>query len=575
MADIADPIEIDEFEQVIAGWRAGTVDDEEFRTRRLHLGCYGIRQSDTHMVRVKVPGGLLGPEHLDALADSAERYSRGFAHVTTRQNFQLHFVALDDVPKLMRRVAEAGMTTREACGNSIRNITQSHLVGVDPTEVVDTRPVVDAFLRYFLRHPAFQTLPRKFKVAFDGSAADHAHLGIHDIGVLGLVGPDGTPGFRLFVGGGLGSSPREADVLEPFTPAHRLLSTSEAILTLFDAHGERRNRVRARMKFLVAKWGIERFREEVARVRDELEATKSYPTFDVPLRSGRPLAVALPEPSPELAAEAADAYRRWRDVNVFAHEGRDGTPRFAAYVTFHLGDVTAEQFRALAKVWRELGGDVDLRTTIRQNLLFTSLTAEQIPRLYATLRDSEMDLARAEKSGDVVSCPGAETCNLAITASRGLADAVTDALTEAGLHELEDLRINISGCPNACGQHTTADIGFSGMARRDPAGNEAPGYRVYVGARVDAGGAKFGHYVAKVPARTAPQVAVALVGRYATERQRGERFADWVARVEPASLKSSLVDYDTMPSLSEDPSYFADWGSSRQFAVILGRGECA
>ncbi|HUH07671.1 MAG TPA: nitrite/sulfite reductase [Egibacteraceae bacterium] len=574
MLQIADFAEIDEFEQVIARWRSGEIDEEEFRTRRLHMGCYGIRQSDTHMIRIKVPGGLLRPEHLDALADVSERYSRGFAHITTRQNFQLHFVNLDDVPALMRHVAEADMTTREACGNSIRNVTQSHLAGIDPTEVVDTRPAVETFVRYFLRHPAFQSLPRKFKIAFDGSPRDVAQLGIHDIGLLGMVGDDGATGFRLFVGGGLGSAPREADVLEPFTPASRLLPTAEAILTIFNEHGERRNRVRARMKFLLNKWGIDKFREEVFALREELEAERAYPDIELPVRIHAAPDAPLPPPSDELAPDAAESFLRWRDVNVFPHPIDSGV-RYAAAVTFHLGDVTVEQFRALAKTWRELGDHVEVRTTIRQNLLFTHLTAEQLSHLYTTLRDGGMDLARAEKSGDVVSCPGAETCNLAITASRGLADAVTDALVAAGLHEVEDLRINISGCPNACGQHTSADIGFSGMARRDPKGNEAPGYRIYVGARIDSGGAKFGHYVAKVPAKTAPQATVEIVGRYASERAQGEAFADWVARVTPDELKASLKVHDTMPAMDEDPAFYLDWGNSRQFEVILGRGECA
>jgi len=573
-AGYADHSEIDEFERAIDRWRSGALTDDEFRAKRLHMGCYGIRQSDTHMVRVKVPGGALLPHHLDAVADIAERYSRGFAHLTTRQNFQVHFVRTDDVPPLMRRLADAGLTTREACGNSVRTVTQSHLAGIDPTEVVDTRPAVEALTRHFLRNALFQDLPRKFKIAFDGSAHDHAHLGIHDIGFLGLV-RNGVPGFRIFVGGGLGSAPREADLLEPFTPASRLLSTAEAILTLFAEHGERRNRVRARMKFLVAKWGIEKFRTEVAATRERLESERTYPPVLLPAARHAVVDAPLPDPTPDLRPDEVDGFRRWRDANAFAHPGDDAVPRFAAYVTFHLGDVTSQQLRALAKAWREFGDAVEVRVTIRQNLLVTNLTAPQLSALYTTLRAEGMDLARAEKSGDIVSCPGAETCNLAITASRGLADAVTDALTGAGLHEIEDLRINISGCPNACGQHTTADIGFSGMARRDAEGNEAPGYRVYVGARIGEGGAKFGHYVVKVPARKAPDVAVELLGRYAAERARGERFPDWVARVTPAALKDGLGVHDAMPALADDPGFYADWGMTKPFAVILGRGECA
>jgi sulfite reductase (ferredoxin) len=581
-ASYADHAEIDAFERVIAAWRAGEIDDDTWRSKRLHMGTYGIRHSSDHMIRIKVPGGIIEPDHLEAVADVADQFSRGFAHLTTRQNFQLHFVKTDDVPALLRRVADAGLTTREGCGNSVRTITQSHLAGIDPDEVVDTRPAAEAVTRYFLRHPATQNLPRKFKMAFDGSTRDHAQLGIHDIGFLGRLDESGNPGFTLFVGGGLGSAPREADVLEPFTPASRLLPTVEAILSVFDEHGERKNRVRARMKFLLNKWGIERFRAEVETRRLRLEREQTYPEVVVPVRQAAGLPDAALPDAGSLEADLVGPYERWRDSNVFAHPvqagGADGGAEVAygAYATFHLGDLTSTQMRVLAKVWRELGEDrVQVRTTIRQNLLFVGLGAEQVPTLFAALHGEGMALARAERSGDVVSCPGAETCNLAVTASRGLAEAVTDALEASGLHEIEKLRINISGCPNSCGQHTTADLGFSGMARRDPSGNEAPGYRVYVGARVSGGAAKFGHYVAKVPARTAPAVAVALLERYSAERDRGEQFADWVARVGPAALKADLKAFDVMPALEEDPSFYTDWGNSERFAVMLGEGECA
>ncbi len=581
----ADYAEIDEFERTIDAWKAGEIDDDAFRGKRLHMGTYGIRNSADHMIRIKIPGGLIEPNHLDAVADVADGYSRGFAHLTTRQNFQLHFVKTDEVPAMLRRLADDGLTTREGCGNSVRTITQSHLAGIDPEEVVDTRQAAETVTRYFLRHPATQSLPRKFKMAFEGSSRDHAQLGIHDIGFLGMVAEDGQVGFKLFVGGGLGSSPREADVFEPFTPAHRVLPTVEAILQVFDEHGERKNRVRARMKFLLNKWGIEKFRAEVETRRLRLERENDYPTLELPVRPSARAAAAeggtlvdapLPPAGSTLAPGVLEVYEKWRDANVFAHPGADPDEvSFGAYATFHLGDVTSSQMRSLAKVWREIGDHVSVRTTIRQNLLFVGLAANEVPVLFAALHAEGMDLARAEKSGDVVSCPGAETCNLAVTASRGLAGAVTDALQANGLHEIEDVRINISGCPNACGQHTTADLGFSGMARRDPEGNEAPGYRVYVGARVDQGGAKFGHYVAKVPAKKAPDVAVALLERYASQRDLGEQFADWVARVDPKVLKVELKQYDSMPDLDEDPDFYADWGNSTRFAVQLGQGECA
>ncbi|HUG83978.1 MAG TPA: nitrite/sulfite reductase [Euzebya sp.] len=580
-ASYAEYTEIDELEKTIAAWKAGEIDDDTFRARRLHMGTYGIRQSADHMIRIKIPGGIIEPDHLDAIADVANAHSRGFAHLTTRQNFQLHFVKTDEVPAMLRRLADSGLTTREGCGNSVRTITQSHLAGIDPDEVVDTRPAAETVTRYFLRHPATQNLPRKFKMAFDGSTRDHAQLGIHDIGFLGHVDAAGNPGFTLFVGGGLGSAPREADMLEPFTPADRVLPTVEAILQIFDEHGERKNRVRARMKFLLNKWGIEKFRAEVQSRRTRLERENTYPPLELPIRpaardgDGSVVAAPLPPAGAVLAPGSLPAYEQWRDANVFAHPTEDGQgTAYGAYATFHLGDLTSGQMRALAKVWREIGEHVQVRTTIRQNLLFVGLTAAQVPVLFAVLDAEGMALSRADRSGDVVSCPGAETCNLAVTASRGLAGAVTDALEANGLHEIEKLRINISGCPNSCGQHTTADLGFSGMARRDPDGNEAPGYRVYVGARIGEGGAKFGHYVAKVPATKAPDVAVALLERYSAERDLGEQFADWVARVDPKVLKAELKQFDTMPALAEDPDFYSDWGNSERFVVQLGEGEC-
>lgn len=564
--------EIDGFEDTIASWRAGGIDDDAFRALRLHMGCYGIRQSDTHMLRVKAPLGRFTAGQFEAMAVISERYSRGWGHVTTRQNFQFHFVGIDDVPDAMRVTAAAGLTTREACGNAIRNVTMSPLAGVHPDEPLDVEAAADEVVRHFLRHPEFQDLPRKFKLAFAADPSDDAGTGFHDVGLIPATGPGGEPGYRVVLGGGLGSAPHEAVALEPFTPGHLLIPTVHAALTLFNEAGERRNRVRARMKFLVKRMGREDFVAAILTRREQAVADGLVSTV-VPhatVELGDEVALPLELPT-ELADRDRAAYRTWASGNVLRQRSAD---RFAVYASLYLGDLTTEQFRGLATAMRD--NDItDARLTIRQNVVFRDVTADRLPHLWAALAELGLDRALAEKSGDVVSCPGAETCNLALTASRGLGEAVTDELITRDLHAVEGVSINISGCPNSCGQHQAFDIGFSGMVRRDGEGNEGPGYRVYVGARIEAGGAKFGDYVAKVPAKHAPTAAARLIERYRKERGPDEPFWAWSDRTGKAGMKSLLGDLEDVPAKADDPSYYQDLGQSRAFEVILGRGECA
>ncbi len=562
--------EIEEFEQLAADYRAGRVDEDTFRSRRLHMGCYGIRQSDTHMLRVKTPLGRFSPRQFEAMAVIAERYSRGFGHITTRQNFQFHFVPLEAVGDAMRVAAYAGLTTREACGNSIRNVSLSPLAGVHPDEVLDVQAAADEVVRALLRHPAYQELPRKFKIAFAADPSDDAGTAFHDVGVLPHI-RDGEPGYRLVLGGGLGTNPREAVALEPFTPAELLLPSVVAVLDIFDAHGERKSRVRARMKFLVKKMGEEAFLAAVHARRDELvaEGLRSE-VLPHPVAVGdadAPLPEALP---PELAGRSTDAFRGWVDTNVVRQRQGD---RVAAYAALYLGDLTAEQFRGLAEAMRD--NDItDARLTIRQNVVLRDVAPDRLPYLWAALDALDLTRPLAEKSGDVVSCPGAETCNLAITASRGLGEAITEELEAKALDTVNGVRMNISGCPNSCGQHQAWDIGFSGMARRDGDGNEGPAYRVYVGGHVEDGGARFGDYVTKVPAKHAPAAAARILERFRDERVGEEPVWSWYERTGKDEVRALIADLEDAPDRSEDPSYYVDFGHTRSFEVILGQGEC-
>jgi sulfite reductase beta subunit-like hemoprotein len=565
----ADLDELDRFEAAVKQYLAGQLDPEEFRRMRLWHGVYGQRHLvDVHMVRTKLPGGVLTPDALDAMADVSERYSRGWGHITTRQNVQFHFVALADVPAALKRLAEAGVTSREACGDTVRNVTACHLAGVCPMEVLDVNAAAEAVARHFLRNPLAQNLPRKFKVAASGCAIDCALTGIHDIGILATE-VDGVKGFRLVVGGGLGTDPHAAQPIEPLTAPDELIVTAEAILRVWDREMPRHQRARARMKFLVAKMGIETFREKVLAEREKLRCSADYrkqdPALFLPKREPRPAPT-----QDEAPYETADpfGYALWRETNVI--EQRQAG-RFVAYVSVRMGDVTTEQFRTLAKASRALG--VEWRTTVRQNLVARNLRPSDVPRLYDILTEAGLNENGAERASNIVSCPGAETCNLALVASRGVASATVDALRAAGLGDVP-LSINVSGCPNSCGQQQMADIGLSGQVRRVGT-DEAPGYRILLGGRVTEGGARFGQYVAKAPAKRTPEAVVAVVGRFRDERREGERFGEWVDRVGAEAIGASLAAFDEKRTREQAPDDFTDWGDTTPFQVILGRGECA
>ncbi len=576
-----DLAEIDELDDLIAAVGAGEVSEDAFKPRRLHFGMYGIRQStDTHMIRIKVPLGRFDARQFAAMAVIAERYAPPrVAHITTRQCIQVHRVHRTEVTDVLRLVAAAGLTTREACGNAIRNVTMSPMAGIHPDEVIDLQAVALETVDHLLRHPAYQALPRKFKIAFSATEDDDAATGIHDIGVRPALGPDGSPGYRLVLGGGLGSAPHEAVELEEFTPADQLLPTAVAVLDLFDYLGEREKRVRARMKFLVKKLGRDEFVATVQARREEVLATGLRSS--VPLHPHvddadlAPAPVHLPDhlnTAPHEDRDHAARYRRWATTNVTRQ--RDGQA-FAVFASAPLGDLTIPQLRALAAMMH-VHGLVDARLTIRQNVVFRDVPADLLPAVWATLASHGLDQPFAEKSGDVVSCPGAETCNLALTASRGLGAAITTTLADDDLDTVDGVQINISGCPNSCGQHQAWDLGFSGMAKRDREGNEAPAYRIWLGGHVEAGGATFGRYVTNVPAKNAPIAANRIIADYEANRHDDEALWAYVDRIGGKLIVEDLLsDLKALPDRADDPSFYTDLGKDDGFAVILGESECA
>jgi Sulfite reductase, beta subunit (hemoprotein) len=573
--------EIARFSTAIDEYLAGDLAEDVFRVSRLNQGIYGQRQGGTNqMVRVKIPYGRIDAEQLEMLASISDLYSRGWGHLTTRQNAQFHFVQLSDTPEVLRLLASVGLTSREACGDTVRNVAGCHLAGACPYEVLDISPWAEAAHQWFLRNPLSQRLPRKFKINFSGCATDCGQAMFNDVGVIAVSRPneDGTvePGFRIFLAGGLGANPHPAQALEEFTSREDLLATIEATLRTFDHFGNRDNKLRARMKWLVDTMGIDELRERIIKERKFLRASATYP-------GGLPDAVVLAGDAPAGMGTAVvadggvpiefsglDPYRKWELANVV--RGRaNGT--VSAYAHAKLGDITSAQFRQLADIQRDFG--VEIRITNRQNFVFRGLTEDQLPALHEHLVAADMHRPGAEMSRDVVSCPGADTCNLAVTQSRGLAADIDRALGEAGLAEVGGVRVNISGCTNSCGQHHISDIGFMGFERRAH-GRAAPGYQMLLGGRVGQMEVQFGEKATKVPAKTASEAVVRVVGRFAGERTAGETFRDWLDRSGGAAVVGkTLKDLDVFPTPEENPDFYVDFDETGPYVSAVGESECA
>ncbi len=576
--------DIEKFEQMLVRYLAGDLDEDVFRVFRLGNGIYGQRQGgQNQMVRVKVPYGSIEPEQLEMIGWLVDEYSRGWGHITTRQNIQFHFVTLTKIPEVMRHLASVGLTTREACGDTVRNIQGCHLAGACPHEVLDISPWAEAAFRHFVRNPLGQRLPRKFKINFSGCQTDCGQAMFNDVGVIATTrtNEDGDleSGFRVFIAGGLGANPHPALALEDFTSREDLLPTIEALLRVFDQTGNRDNKLRARMKWLVDTLGFDELKRRVLATRKLLPASSTWPggipdvveeRGDAPAGVAAGVAPTVMGQGTPVTLRSRDPQSRWDQANVVRGIA---SGRVSAYAYAALGDITGDQFRALASIQRELGADV--RLTNRQNVVFRGLTEAQLPVLYERLQVIGMAEPGAELARDVVACPGADTCNLAVTQSRGLAKAIGDRLEEEGLADVGGVRINISGCTNSCGQHHAVDIGFFGVERRahDQA---APGYTMLLGGYVGQEQIHFGDKALRLPAKTAPEAAVRVVRRFAEERGAGETFRTWLDRSGGASvLAVGLADLDEFPLPADGPDFYVDYGETGPYVKEIGESECA
>jgi len=576
--------DIERFEIAIDQFLKGEISDDVFRVMRLNNGIYGQRQGGTNqMVRIKLPAGSISPEQFDVMADLSAEFSRGWGHITTRQNIQFHFVELRRIPDLLRRIADVQLTSREACGDTVRNVMACHLAGACPYEKVDVTPWAEAVYRHFVRNPLGQRLPRKFKVNFSGCSTDCGQAMFNDVGVVATTRTreDGSiePGFRIYLAGGLGATPHPALALEDFTTREELLPTIEATLRVFDQTGNRDNKLRARLKWVVDQLGIDEVRRRVIKIRHTLPASSSWPggippevltAGDAPAGRATEGEVSQVGQSTIINFTSSDPFRRWENASVI-RGAANGTVSAVAYAA--LGDVTTEQFRALARIQRHFKADV--RLTNRQNVVFRSLQPSQMRELYDMLEEIGMARPGAELARDVVACPGADTCNIAVTQSRGLASAIGAKLEEEGLAEVGGVRINISGCTNSCGQHHASDIGFFGAERRAH-GQSLPGYQMLLGGYVGEEQIHFGEKALRVPAKAAPEAVARVVRRFAAERSAAETFQSWLARSGGATaVADGLRDLDEIPLPDAAPDFFVDYGETGPFSGEVGESECA
>lgn len=604
-ADLA--AEIDIFESQIEARKTGKIDEKVFAETRLRRGTYGQRYDngqrhdgsqtrtipypaqptkgpDTQwhapgMQRIKLPMGRLSARQLEVLAELAEEYSDAIIHITTRQDVQLHFVHIEDTPALMRRLAEVGITTREACGNSVRNVTACQFAGVCQTQAFDVTPYAHATTYHLLGHKDTQDFGRKFKIAFSGCREKACALtAIHDIGCIAAVREiDGKTvrGFELYVGGGLGAVPHKAQLLYDFVTEEELLPTCQALCLIFARLGERKNRARARFKFVVQKLGIDEVRRLTAEQKQKLpheDAWTSYlsdlgRTDDAPLHDG----VALPASDLE---NCSAKFLAWKKTNV---QPQPQAGYMVATIRFPLGDITSHQGRALADLARRYVGD-SMRTTVEQNLVFRWLPEAALPAFFADLEAIGLADAGASTISDVVACPGTDTCKLGISASRGLAQKLEQHFGQqnGALHpDVKKLHIKASGCFNSCGQHHVSDIGFLGVSR-NVGGRRVAHFQLVVGGEWENNGGSYGLAIGAFPSKRIPEVATRLTEHWIAEREPGERLQSFIKRTGRAKIKAVLEDLRHVPAYDDDPSFYRDWGDAREYTIgDMGVGECA
>lgn len=582
--------ETDNFANKVKLYRQGKLSDDDFRRFRLQHGAYGSRlRPDYSMIRIKIPSGEITPEQLEKIAHLSEAFSIGSAHVSTRQNIQLHWVQLEDVSEVMRGLVEVGLTTREACGNTVRNVMCSHFAGVCPNEVFDATPYSTAIAKFLLRNPMSQNLPRKFKINF-GCCNKHGLVRIADIGLVPDL-KDGKKGFRIYLGGGLGAASFIGHLLEDFTFEEQLLSTCMATIRLFDRLGNRDNMARNRMRYLVNEIGWEKFQKMVLKERTIVEMTISEFTKNlyqvhfnnsyVPTNKSTKFN-KLPIVETNIST-TSNGYDRWLHTNVVPQK-QEGY--FTIFITLGAGDITANQLRSLASLIRKFSSESIARNTPQQNFAIRYINNNDLPAVYKKLMAIGLANPGALTITSAVGCSGTTSCNLAITNSHRLAKEVQRTLLELGFDVDNDLRnstIKISGCPNSCGQHEIATIGFFGGAARIE-NSMAPVYTMLFGGNGYEDG-KLGKAIMRVPAKRVIDVIQKIIELYKNEKFSSETLDMWIDRIINSNgsgnikniddIKTVLTPVTQLPPFEEGQEFYQDYGNDIKFVAKTARGECA
>jgi sulfite reductase (ferredoxin) len=571
--EIENPVvekDILELERKIRLFKEGKLDEERFRSLRLARGVYGQRQLGVQMIRIKLPYGKVTSEQLHRIADVSDEYSRGRLHITTRQDIQIHHVSLDRTPELWAQLEKDDITLREACGNAVRNVTASETAGIDLKEPFDVTPYAHATFQFFLRNPICQEMGRKFKISFSATDEDTALSYMHDLGFIPKIKVENEQevrGFKVLLGGGLGSQPRHADVMYEFLPEEKIIPTIEGVLRIFDRHGERAKRAKARLKFLVKDLGLEGFLALVEQEKQAL-AYQSYPIdtsdFEQPI-------VFQENKVPDVRIDNQEAFELWKKTNVFAQKQAG---LCAVGIKVHLGDFYTDKARLLANLIKKYAVN-ELRFTLRQNILIRHVREEFLPFFYVALKKLGFAQVGYNSTLDITACPGTDTCNLGISSSTGIAAELEKVLLAeySELTKNKDITIKISGCMNACGQHNMAHIGFQGMTVKSGT-LIAPALQVLLGGGVLGNGqGRFADKVLKVPSKRGPQALRLLLNDFQQNRIDSEDFLSYYDRNGKTYFYDLLKHLSDTKNLTEDD--FVDWGHTQKYVKAIGIGECA
>lgn len=556
-----------DLEQKIFKFRNGQIDEEKFRSLRLARGVYGQRQQGVQMIRIKIPFGRLNTKQLRKIADISDEYSNGNLHLTTRQDIQIHHVCLDRTPELWAKLEQDDITLREACGNTVRNVTASAESGIDPKEAFDVSNYAYAVFNYFLRQPFCQELGRKVKIAFSNSEQDTAYTFIHDIGFIPKLNSDGGKGFKVLIGGGLGAQPFLAQTAYEFLPADEILTFVEGALRVFDRHGERTSRHKARMKYLIQKIGIDAFKVLVVSESAAIIPVAVVDYFPEVLESSD---IKSFDSTSDFIGSGV--YQEWIGTNTFKQKDNE---LYAVYVKIQLGNIPSSTSRVLADIVETFADEKDIRITINQNFILKNIHPSALPHLFEALQHIGLAASGYGSVADITACPGTDTCNLAISNSTHISIALEDVIRNEYPHLVhnKDIQIKISGCMNACGQHSLAQIGFHGSSFKIGT-NVVPAVQLLLGGgKLSDGSGRISDKIIKVASKRTPDILRIIFDDIEQNSPDDETFNDYYDRKGKDyfyQLLKPLADNDT---LQEDD--YIDWGADTKFQTAIGVGECA